>query len=458
MTAPQYPCAKLAYRNPHASSGLSLNLIAVPNTSAEQIVENIKTNTARDELKWLNIHPLDNRPAIFVGGGPSAAEFVSQIRSMQKAGAVVFAMNGSSAWLQSRGIWPDWQVISDAKAESASLVDPVAKGHLLSSVVDPATMNAVPAPIVWHPIIDGIEQCFPEHRQKAEYTLIGGTTVGTCALCCAHTLGHREFHIFGFDSCHRGDASHAYPQPMNDSIPNVQAEWCGKTYLTSIDMKGQAERFPPQARVLQELGCKIEVYGDGLLQDMWRTPPSELSEQEKYRYVWTYPNYRDRSYGEEIVDTFLDVAKPDKEGRIIDFGCGTGRAGLKLDQLGYHVVLVDFADNCRDQEAIFLQFVVHDLTEPLPFKGDVGFCSDVMEHIPTDDVETVLQNIFDATGKVFFSIATIEDDFGQFIGAPLHNTVKPPEWWAERIRKFAHIDWQDTHRWHCRFLARKKDA
>lgn len=457
MTAPTNPVAHYPYQNPHASSRLRLTLVGIPNTSPEQVVENCIANTARDELIWLNAQPLDERPAIVVGGGPSAADHIELIRSKQQAGGVVFAMNGSSAWLQSHGIRPDWQVIGDAKEESVSLVDTNAKGHLFSSVVNPKTMMAVKAPIVWHSGISGIEQCFPEHRKQALYTLHGGTTAGTYTLCLAHTLGHREMHLFGFDSSHRGKEGHSYSQPLNADMPLFPVTWAGKEYLASIDMKGQAERFPEMARLLKEAGCTIELYGDGLLQAMMTTPLSTLNERDKYRYIWTMPLYRERSFGEELVNKFLLVAKPKRTDLIIDYGCGTGRAGVLLDKLGYSVLLMDFADNCRDQEAVFIQFMEHDITQPIPIKSEFGFCTDVMEHIPTEDVSTVLRNIMAASETVFFQIALTEGKIGSMISATLHNTVKPVDWWAEQLGQFANVERLGDSETHCQFLAKKKD-
>ena len=66
--------------------------------------------------------------------------------------------------------------------------------------------------------------------------------------------------------------------------------------------------------------------------------------------------------------------------------------------------------------------------------GDVGFCTDVMEHIPPDDVETVLRNIMASTPRAFFQISTVEDVFGKTIGQPLHLSVHPHAWWMDTFR------------------------
>lgn len=427
MAAPSYSVAQFPHRNPGASDALLLTLIIVPNTSVEEIVANITANASLPN-EWLIFQKETAKPAIMVGGGPSAVDHLDQIRAMQEAGGVIFSMNGSTRWLCESGIIPDFQVIADAKEETATLVFQGARRHLFSSAVNPKTMNAVLDAIVWHPVIEGIENCFPEHRRTAEYSLVGGASAGAHAMCVGYVLGHRTFHCFGYDSSHRDGESHAYRQPMNDSIPNVDVEWAGKSYLTSIAMKAQAEQFPVTARAMQNLGCRITVHGDGLLPAMWNTPVADLTERDKYRLMWQHDTYRVVSPGEHIVDHFLYAARP--SGRIVDFGCGTGRAALKMAAQGHDVLLVDFADNCRDHEAIRLPFLEWDLTKSFTFKAPYGFCTDVLEHIPPDDVETVVRNIMACAEKCFFQISTVPDRCGALIGTPLHLSVHHHDWWA----------------------------
>ena len=74
---------------------------------------------------------------------------------------------------------------------------------------------------------------------------------------------------------------------------------------------------------------------------------------------------------------FLDHAKPTAHSTVVDYGCGTGRAGKKLYEAGLDVTLLDFAYNaldksvkrlCKDNNR--LRFVEHDLTEPTDFPSE----------------------------------------------------------------------------------------
>jgi hypothetical protein len=459
MAAPLYSVSQMPYKNPHSTSPLYLTVICVANTSDEDLARNIKVNSALD-LPWLAMQKEHKGIAVMVGGGPSAGDFLKDINNLALNGATVFAMNGASQWLRSKGIAVDYQVIADAKPDTGSLVDPDAYNHLFASQVHPNTMAQVDYPTVWHLAIGDIEPLFPEARRKrGGYALIGGgAAVGNSALCVAYALGYRTFEIYGFDSCHRGDASHAYEQPMNFGIPCVEVPWAGKTYYASVAMKAQAERFMITGRHLKEAGCTLNIHGDGLLPAMWNTPFEDLSEQDKYRLMWQFDMYRGYSPGEEIVETFLEVAKP--EGLVIDFGCGTGRAGLKISGAGHEVILVDFADNCRDQEAITLPFIEHDLTKPFAdLKGDCGICTDVMEHIPTHDAHVVIGNIMNCVPKCLFQISTVEDKCGMMIGKSLHLTVRDADWWRRMFETLGYaVTWQKSEEMAAQFLVTRNRA
>ena len=175
----------------------------------------------------------------------------------------------------------------------------------------------------------------------------------------------------------------------------------------------------------------------------WKTYPPVVKQDTgnlealKYGKLWEFPEYRVISPGQDWVPTFLTHANPRKGSRIIDLGCGTGRAGLLLHTLGMNVILVDFVRNCLDpevKEKLGDKFVKADLEKKLPIIGDYGYCCDVMEHIPPDKVDIVLQNVLMAAQYVFFSVSTDDDEAGVLIGEKLHLSVNPYSWWADKFK------------------------
>jgi SAM-dependent methyltransferase len=166
-------------------------------------------------------------------------------------------------------------------------------------------------------------------------------------------------------------------------------------------------------------------------------------ERAKYVKAWTHAEYRERSLGQEAALKFLSIAKPPADGECIDFGCGTGRGGFMLALMGkLKVTMLDFAEGCLDPEVAEyveqqrdrIDFIEHDLTRNLSVNAAYGFCCDVMEHIPEEDVDRVLRNILMAARYVYFEISTVDDIYGpMLLGEPMHLTVKPMSWWLKRL-------------------------
>lgn len=164
-------------------------------------------------------------------------------------------------------------------------------------------------------------------------------------------------------------------------------------------------------------------------------------EQAKYETMWTHPQYRTVAPGEELVARFLQWAAPPAGAEVIDFGAGTGRGALALALLGLNVHAIDFANNCLDAKVldvirsreIMLSFLVHDLNRPLPFHVVYGYCTDVMEHVPPEEVDRVLVNILAAAQFVFFQISCDEDSCGALIDQPLHLSVHDYAWWRAKF-------------------------
>jgi SAM-dependent methyltransferase len=159
-------------------------------------------------------------------------------------------------------------------------------------------------------------------------------------------------------------------------------------------------------------------------------------EREKYSELWRdVPEYRTYSPGLENVERFMSVMKPAYGATLIDVGCGTGGAGLKLTGHGLNVTYLDITDAGLDPQIDRKRFIESAIWKN--WRGqrwfDYGFCCDVMEHIPTEYTMLSLKNIIDGCMQSWFQIAFVPDEFGRAVGAPLHLTVQPFTWWRDRI-------------------------
>lgn len=429
-------------QNPHASAPLVIPIAVLRNTTRARLDQNVGANSARD-VPWVTLGDVQEGEIVLVGGGPSAADHIERIRYLQNTGSIVWAFNGASRWLREHGITPDAQIMVDARVDSRHLLDPEAKRHILASQVDPWLFDHARDPLLFHIGFDGIDALMPQEKINNVPLLGGGASVGMTAMCLAHVMGYRTLHCYGYDSSHAGRASHAYPQPMNDKIPTVETLWGDTIYTSSVAMKAQAEWFMMLSRQLRDAGCAVYVHGGGLLPAMYNAAPADLSERDKYRLMWQFDLYRASAPGEACVGQFLEIAQPN--GMVIDFGCGTGRAGLAIAAAGLPVLMTDFASNCRDQDAHALPFIDWDLTDtcPVGLSAPYGFCTDVMEHIP--DAEAALDNMFAVAERIYFQIDTEEDACGELIGHDLHVNLKPHAEWRALLSRYGRIAFEQEN-------------
>lgn len=182
---------------------------------------------------------------------------------------------------------------------------------------------------------------------------------------------------------------------------------------------------------------KVEVGPDLDLQ-------RRLAERAKYERMWQFSEYRTIAPGEGVAAMFLAQARPKAGSEVIDFGAGTGRGALMLALMGgLKVRMLDFAENCLDEDvraalttqSHALSFTLHDLNRPVKDSAQYGFCTDVMEHIPPQDVDRVLRNILRAAQHVFFQISCEDDNCGKLIGEQLHLSVHPYAWWLKKLQE-----------------------
>jgi SAM-dependent methyltransferase len=166
-------------------------------------------------------------------------------------------------------------------------------------------------------------------------------------------------------------------------------------------------------------------------------------EREKYNAIWAKENYHATSPGERWAKlAFRQITRSRPPNYVLDLGCGAGSGAAALHDIGYRVAGLDLV---RDQFALEgVPFFEQPLWEPIPLnpatgrRWSYGFCCDVMEHIPTDLVDAVLASMAASCNGVFFSIAHNHDACGALIGETLHLTVKPFEWWVDKLRE--HFD------------------
>lgn len=425
-----YPI-EITEKNPDATMPLTVGAFVTCNTPDDVIVANIRANAQKRPDGWIKREPAHDLVAIMCGGGPSLADNLEKIGAEQIGGGRIFALNGAAQFLVKNGIVPDYQVIMDAQPATVGLIEPRAANHLFASMADPALFDAVPATL-WHSIMPGMgTETFP---WEGDYALIGGSyTVGNTAMGLVYAMGYRTMECYGYDSSHRDTQSHAYQQPMNDDDPLTTVEFGGKKYLCSLTMRLQAKWFVERAKALRVQGCKINVYGDGLLPAIFNAPP--MSERDKYRAMWGKDEYRRYSPGASLARRFVDACAPKFTQTVVDLGCGTGRGGKMIRRLcGCEIAYVDFAENCLDDDLKDKPLLLTDIADINERLGDFVYCTDVLEHIPPERLEATMRGILAAAPMAFLQISTEEDGCGELIGQTLHMNICNAATWLEYMQ------------------------
>lgn len=255
---------------------------------------NVKSNVA---LKLPEVVPV---PAVICGGGPSLADTLESIRELKSKGAKVYALNNVAKFLVENGIKPDAQILVDPRPENISFLEkPWADEVLLASQCHPSLFERckeIGYPVkIWHTGMEGIEKFIGDEC----FRVGGGYTVGLGALCLVNLIGHRDLHLFGYDSSHANGKGHAYSQPLNQGDEMVKAIIDSKVFDCSMAMASQVDHFRSVHRYLVDFGCTFHVYGDGALPTLWRTLERERTQRVLtcvYDLGVLLPNYDFRSF------------------------------------------------------------------------------------------------------------------------------------------------------------------
>ena len=163
------------------------------------------------------------------------------------------------------------------------------------------------------------------------------------------------------------------------------------------------------------------------------------SERLKYSKIWTeVPSYRVRSPGELLVPYFLRWASWTAGDTLLDAGSGGGKASIKLQEAGLTVTMLDISKEGPAPEAKGIPFIEACLWElPGNLRAyDWIYCCDVLEHIPEEKVDLVFGGLANRMIKgAFFQIAMFPSTCN-CTGDTLHLTLKPENWWLERLTKY----------------------
>jgi 2-polyprenyl-3-methyl-5-hydroxy-6-metoxy-1,4-benzoquinol methylase len=174
-------------------------------------------------------------------------------------------------------------------------------------------------------------------------------------------------------------------------------------------------------------------------------------ERETYEAIWSSVEpYATVAPGEQFARVLLEYAGTAR-GTVLDAGCGSGKGGVVLANAGFNVTLCDLTDAGLTEEARALPFYEACLWQSLKpvaankgFWGrsrfDYTFCCDVLEHIDPALTMLVVARLLEVTKRAMVvSVSCVPDNFGVWVGRPLHLTIQPFVWWRDHLRELGRV-------------------
>jgi hypothetical protein len=253
------------------------------NIEQGKVRDNVRANIIRG-FKQVSPHPSNEIEVVIIGGGPSLdTNSVLEIKQKKAEGAKIVTLNGAYKWAIENGLGPVTQIMVDAREFNKRFVDPPREDclYLLASQCDPSVFEGLPKNrvMLWHTSAEWVQDILhEEYGDEPWFGIPGGSTVLLRAIPLLRMLGFSKFHLYGCDSCLRGDEHHAYSQPENDSPAVIPINVGDRTFYCHPWMASQAQEFMDLIKVMGDV-LEIAVYGDGLLVHILETGAALAAEE-----------------------------------------------------------------------------------------------------------------------------------------------------------------------------------
>lgn len=247
---------------------------SVLNVTEDEVRANIRANL---EAGYQEAQPYQQQDCevMILAGGPSLGDCEEEIRAQRADGMRLVTVNGTYNWCIERGLTPSIQIVCDGREFNKRFVAPPVERcrYLIASQCHPSLAASLPKEQVtlWHS-----GDSYPTQEEMGLkkwqdwYPILGGGTVILRAIPLLLMLGYHKFHFYGFDSCLRERAHHAYTQPENDGALEVEVTVGGRTFRCHPWMVCQAQDFQ---KLVSIMGNTVEmaVRGDGLIAHILNT-------------------------------------------------------------------------------------------------------------------------------------------------------------------------------------------
>ena len=146
-------------------------------------------------------------------------------------------------------------------------------------------------------------------------------------------------------------------------------------------------------------------------------------EQIKYEKIWGWDRYVAARY--RVRARWWDaIAEHAGDAQtFVDLGCGNGYTAEHFGATG-----VDIATNALQAD---IPFIHRPIWESFDERWDFAICTDVLEHVPEDLVDRAIDTVRTVAERAFVVVDL--DKEGLNLGDPLHLTIRPKEWWEDKM-------------------------
>lgn len=413
-------------------------------TRDRQVEENSRRIAAR-----LEDHPAErpDRVAV-VCFGPSLVDTWEELRGYR----YIITCSGAHRFLIERGIIPTWHVAVDPRVHQVALLDTPHPDveYLFASVVHPSLLDHMEKHGLLHKVKLWHVHSHEARRKgviqiaaRGEWALTGGLNAGMRSIVIARFLGFRGIDVFAMDSSFREDGTQHAGWHCDETKRIHAVEVGGRTYFTSGPMHHYAQRFIKEINKVGQVDVKVK--GEGLLQAIVREHEAkglpliaEKSAPDRIAAIAPFvisPDYAEQNrllhdsnplYGTsgvkyaDAVERIIAAIKPDT---VLDYGCGKGTLAKALSR-----PIWEYDPAIPGKDAV-------------PRPADLVVCTDVLEHVEPDFLDSVLLDLQRVTLKVCYLVIhtgaagkTLPD------GRNAHLIQQDANWWRERVARFFHVE------------------
>ncbi len=225
---------------------------------------------------------------IIVGGGPSVDDEIGKIRELHGRGYPIFSIERMYPCMVNAGLIPKYVASLDGNddvIENFINIQPATK-HLLGSTTHETVGSLLKSEgaetylfSVGNSIPD-IDQLWTKHGYTRITLVSTGGSITLTSIYVALLLGFRNIHLFGFDCMvqrNKDYASGITGKSVKRSY--FEAEIDGEIYITCASFISFARQFFVMIDKARKAGLidSIDVYGESLVNKMWRKPQGEDS-------------------------------------------------------------------------------------------------------------------------------------------------------------------------------------